>query len=99
MENNAAVQCFIEKKIIIISLDTSEDCIATLVGHTVGELHWGGQPSARCPPPHGPKSPPLAPFGVSQLLTTSGEERRVCPGRLNALLPTDSMVGSVWLVS
>lgn len=54
-------QCnvLLKKKIIIISLDTSEDCIATLVGHTVGELHWGGQRSAGCRPP----CPPLAPLG------------------------------------
>lgn len=32
-------------------------------------------------------SPPCTP-GVSQVLATSSEERRACPGRINALLPS-----------
>lgn len=72
------MQCFIEKKKILVSLDTSEDCIATLAGHAMGQPHWGGH---RCwvppapPTTWVPEPSPRAP-GVSQWLMTGGEERR-----------------------
>ncbi|XP_041324956.1 uncharacterized protein LOC121354409 [Pyrgilauda ruficollis] len=48
MENNAAVQCFIEKK-KIISLDTSEDCIATLEGREPRQRHLCREPPGALP--------------------------------------------------
>lgn len=85
MENNAAVQCFIEKK--NISLDTSEDCIATLGGPHCRRAAPGGWVRRQALPPRCwglSRGPP----GVSQVLATPSEDGGAGPGRINALLPS-----------
>lgn len=52
-----------------------------------GELPRGGQHSAQCPQLCDPGALPSCPCG-HLAAADSGEERRGCPGRHNALLPT-----------